>query len=185
MTHVDEHKEPGRATEGVVCPPGGGKTIRFSPGSQLEYKVLGEETNGAYALLEGTVPPGNSRIEPHVHHNEEEAFYVLEGEALLQLGTRSVRATAGTFVLIPRGVVHSHRNVGTGPLRWLMLFSPPQMAHYFEERTVLVQSLPTPTGPVDYAGLDKQRHAALARKYHMEFVEDPSAQEEASPEVGT
>jgi mannose-6-phosphate isomerase-like protein (cupin superfamily) len=62
-------------------------------------------------------------VQPHVL-TKDEAFYVLEGEITFEVGTIVVPARAGTFVLAPRGVVHSHRNTGTTLARWLTIFSP-------------------------------------------------------------
>ena len=85
---------------GIVLGAGEGKTISVL-GNSYTYKAAKEETGGAYALIEGTVvgdgPP------PHIHTTEEEAFYVLEGELNVLVGQRTVTATAGAFVLVPRG----------------------------------------------------------------------------------
>ena len=65
-----------------------------------------EDTEGRFALIEmlarkGTEPPR------HVHHREDEAFYVLEGEITFYVGDETYRATPGMFVFLPRGVAHS------------------------------------------------------------------------------
>jgi len=65
-----------------------------------------EATEGQFALIEmlarkGTEPPR------HVHHREDEAFYVLEGEITFYIGDETYVATPGTFVFAPRGIPHS------------------------------------------------------------------------------
>ena len=68
----------------VVRKPGEGRTIAVV-GDVYRFLATGEETNGKYALWEAIVPPGGGPP-PHVHSREEESFYVLEGEIMLQIG---------------------------------------------------------------------------------------------------
>ena len=96
-------------------------------------KVGGPETGGALALQEVLVPPGNF-IPVHLHRNEEEAWYVLEGSLTFTLGDRTIEGPAGSFVLSPRGVAHSYGNAGTQLAGVLLLFSPAGMEHYCAER---------------------------------------------------
>jgi mannose-6-phosphate isomerase-like protein (cupin superfamily) len=67
--------------------------------------------------------PGR-QLEPHVHHNEDDAFYILEGELTFVLGDGEVAAPAGTFVLVPPGVEHGFRNDGVEPVRILNIHAP-------------------------------------------------------------
>jgi quercetin dioxygenase-like cupin family protein len=157
-----------KAADGsVVLSPGAGRAIP-DPDIEIVWKATEEDTGGAYSLQEFTRPPRRPRVRSHVHYGEEEAFYVLEVEMTFTIGDRTVQATAGSFVLIPRGIVHAHRTTGTQPARWLAIVSPPGMGKYFEERAELVKA--TPSGvEADYAGLEIEVHEALAGKYHMEF----------------
>ena len=63
-------------------------------------------------------------IEPHVHDDEDDAFYILEGEMTFVLGAERVTAPPGTFVLVPPGVLHGFRNEGDGPVRMLNVHAP-------------------------------------------------------------
>ncbi len=156
---------------GVVRLPGEGSSLPgAAPGAQIVWKATVEDTEGAYSLQEFTVRPGQPGVPLHVHETEEEAFYILEGEVTFQIGDRAVRAPSGSFVLVPRGVVHGHTTTGTQPARWLAIFSPPGMGRYFEERAALVATTSPDAGQVDYSGLEPARHAALASKYRMRFV---------------
>jgi mannose-6-phosphate isomerase-like protein (cupin superfamily) len=118
----------------VVRGPGEG---RGPSGAERRIKVDAAATGGAYSLMEGALPAGSKGPPPHVHHRAEEAFYVLEGEATIQCGNQTVHASAGSFVLIPRGVVHTHSNPGRTPNRLLIIFSPAGMEEYFVERDAL------------------------------------------------
>jgi quercetin dioxygenase-like cupin family protein len=67
--------------------------------------------------------PGR-RLEAHTHPDEDDAFYILEGELTFELGGEDVRAPAGTFVLVPPGVEHGFRNDGLAPVRILNIHAP-------------------------------------------------------------
>jgi quercetin dioxygenase-like cupin family protein len=63
-------------------------------------------------------------VEPHAHADEDDAFYVLEGELVFEVGGEEVVAPAGTFVLVPPGVEHGFRNAGLEPARILNIHAP-------------------------------------------------------------
>jgi mannose-6-phosphate isomerase-like protein (cupin superfamily) len=67
--------------------------------------------------------PGRE-LEPHVHTDEDDSFYILEGELTFVLGGEDVIAPAGTFVLVPPGVEHGFRNDGAEPVRILNIHAP-------------------------------------------------------------
>lgn len=151
-----------------------GEAIILRPGEtrgrlDLALKVGTVETGGAYALRAGGPMPPGRWVAEHIHHREEEAWYVLSGALTFRIGGQTVEAPAGTFVLVPRGTVHSFGNAGTSPATFLELFSPAGMEGYFEERFGLEQAAPRAAN-TDYASLDPAVHAALAQKYGMEFV---------------
>jgi mannose-6-phosphate isomerase-like protein (cupin superfamily) len=137
---------------GIVLGAGEGKTISVL-GNPYTYKAAKEETGGAYALIEHTVagdgPP------PHIHTTEEEAFYILEGELNVVVGDRTVTATAGAFVLVPRGTVHTYSKTGAASAKILVIISPAGFEKFFEEIA----------GPPD---LEKIK--TLAPKYNLEIV---------------
>ena len=104
------------------------------------------DTGGAYCLMEHLVT-ADCNPPLHVQHDEEEAFYVLDGEIEFEVDGDVVRAVPGSFALVPRGAVHTFR-VLTETARMLVIASAPQGApggglhHFFE-------SAGTPaTGPV-------------------------------------
>ncbi len=63
-------------------------------------------------------------VEPHAHVDEDDAFYVLEGELTFTVAGEEVSAPAGTFVLVPPGVEHGFRNDGGGAARILNIHAP-------------------------------------------------------------
>lgn len=143
--------------------PGEGRWARWVPGHQVTCKAHGEETGGAYSLLEvlitGEGPP------QHIHNAEDEAFYVLEGEVNVLRGEETLHATAGAFVLIPKGTVHTIWNAGSTPAKTLAIFSPPGLEDYFLETGEEDQE------PTAEAYIEKAM--AVAEKNHMEITGPP------------
>ncbi len=78
--------------------PDEGRAV-WVPGHEMTFKAQGEETGGAYSLLEvlitGEGPP------QHIHKDADEAFYVVEGEVNVKRGDETIAAPTGAFILIP------------------------------------------------------------------------------------
>ena len=112
--------------------PKGTGAVYWGPGDQVTFLATGAETNGAFFLCECLVPPGGGPP-PHVHHREDESFYVQEGELTLHAGDQTLSASAGDFVHVPRGTVHSFRNTSTMNAKMLVLATPAGLEKFFEE----------------------------------------------------
>jgi len=139
----------------VLLGAGKGKTVTVM-GDAYTIKAAREETGGAYSLIESTITGGGPP--PHIHLTEEEAFYVLEGKLEVRIGDNTVTATPGSFVLVPRGTVHSFTRTGTEPARLLIILSPAGFERFFEEISGIV---------------DPEKIMAVATKYNLEFVGPP------------
>jgi mannose-6-phosphate isomerase-like protein (cupin superfamily) len=115
----------------VIFPPAGGvdeEVAREAPA------VLGPEVaDGAYQVMVGGIPAGYEGPPLHFHPHTDEAFYVAEGELTIVLPDREFVAPAGALVFIPRGVVHTVRNSGSGPMRGTITVSPGDAEHVFED----------------------------------------------------
>jgi mannose-6-phosphate isomerase-like protein (cupin superfamily) len=146
---------------GVILAPGHGRVVGV-PGHPYTYKARGENTRGAYSLVEVTItgqgPP------QHIHGAEEEAFYVLEGSVNIQLGEEIIQGRPGSFVLIPRGTVHTFWNAGVSPGKLLVIVSPPGMEDYLAE-VIDDQEIDTATFVA--------KVTEVADKYHMKIVGPP------------
>jgi quercetin dioxygenase-like cupin family protein len=70
-----------------------------------EIKATAEQTGGAYTLVEITVGPGYA-TPLHVHHTEDEAFLMVEGEATFEVGDQTVQAGPGDYLFGPRDIPH-------------------------------------------------------------------------------
>lgn len=103
-------------------PSGEGKSL-WVFGGLVTFYVLGEETGGAFTLFGEATSPQSGAL-PHLHHEEDQALYVLEGEHEFVCDGHTFSAVAGSFVYVPRGTVHSFKNVGTTPGRLLIISTP-------------------------------------------------------------
>jgi quercetin dioxygenase-like cupin family protein len=115
----------------IVRLPGEGHAVGVLR-SKSVFKVLPEQTGGAYAVLEQDIPAGHGPP-LHVHRHETEIFYVLDGQFELTLGTDKLTAGAGAMVVAPRDIPHTFRNVGPGPGKLLLTVIPGRFANYFLE----------------------------------------------------
>ena len=59
----------------------------------------------------------------HVHHEDDEAWYVVEGALRFRLADRELIAPAGSTVLVPAGVAHTFGNAGPGPSRFVIIMT--------------------------------------------------------------
>ena len=144
----------------LVRRPGEGKSLS-SASNTVRFLADSAETGGNYGLVEYAAGSGFRGPHAHIHDEMEEGFYVLEGEFVIQMGTENVRAPAGTFVLIPRGTVHTFWNAGEGPAKFLLIASPGGFERYFEELVPMVNEH-------GYPPLEAM--ADLARKYKFRFA---------------
>jgi len=102
--------------------PGEGQALWFLT-NRMTVKATAASTGGGFGLLESVIVPGFSPP-LHVHHNEDESFYVLEGELTMRCGDRTFLARAGAFVFLPRDVPHTFVVEGDTPARMLTLLTP-------------------------------------------------------------
>ena len=157
MTHANT------ASTGLVVQAHEGESISGRAGGYtVVTKATDDDTRGAYAFQHMTVAPNFPWIPAHIHHNEDEAFYVLDGECTIRIGEQVHTLGAGTFALLPRGIAHSFANPGSVPAHVLVVSSPGGIIRYFEEAAALTNA--APTGRPDMAKL-----AALAARYGIEY----------------
>jgi quercetin dioxygenase-like cupin family protein len=112
---------------GIVLGPGEGEVITERAARTLHLKVGVD----AIAVTETRYEPGERGPDAHVHRRHADAFYVLEGTMLYELGPdgEAVDAPAGSFVAAPPDVAHSFRNEGPGRARFLNFHAPSEGFH--------------------------------------------------------
>jgi quercetin dioxygenase-like cupin family protein len=141
-----------------------GQAVWFLNGL-LILKATGEQTGGAFALIDNAGPPGGG-APYHVHHNEDEAFYVLEGEITVYVGEERIKAQPGTWVYGPREVPHGFRIEGDSPARFLLLYTPAGFEQYFVEVGEPARELTLP--PAEPPNME--RLMSLSPKYDIEIL---------------
>ena len=103
--------------EPIVVAPGEGHRL-----GNVEFLARTADTpRFNFGIIE--IQPGRE-LEAHVHDEEDDAFYIVEGEMTFLFGGRSEVAGPGTFVLVPPGVEHAFRNDGSIPVRMLNIHAP-------------------------------------------------------------
>lgn len=106
--------------------------ITYGGGEQTRMLLRGSDTGGLYSFYEVLMPAGEGSVR-HVHHDTDESFYVTDGEFEIKIGDEVHKATPGTMVYGPRGVVHSFYNTWDGPSTMLCTMTPGGIEDFFEE----------------------------------------------------
>ena len=133
-------------------------------GALTTVKAAGGQTAGAYSLIEDLAPKG-SGTPLHRHREDDEAFYVLDGELTFYLGNdEPVRAAAGSFVHIPGGTVHAFR-VDSDTARYLIITTPRHERFY----RAIAEPAQARTIPPE-APMDMERIGAACEAYGVEGV---------------
>jgi quercetin dioxygenase-like cupin family protein len=132
------------------------------------YTILasGEDTGGAYALIHAEAPPGGGPP-PHLHRREDEAFYVLAGELAFHVDGRDIAASAGAWVTLPKGSLHTFRNAGTGTARMLIVVTPSGLERFFAE--IGHEATDRTAAPPPVTAADIQRVMEVAPRYGLEI----------------
>jgi mannose-6-phosphate isomerase-like protein (cupin superfamily) len=138
-------------------------------------KATAEHTGGRYALVEILAPDGYEGV-LHVHHFEDEGFYILEGEMTFYVGDQTIKAGPGSFLFGPKDVPHAF-TVDSGPAKLLFVLSPAGMEGAIREMGVPARTLsvpPPPEAPPDE--VEMERLAAIGARYGAEIVGPPPGQ---------
>ena len=133
-------------------------------------KASGAATNNALAVVEMRMLAGFSPP-PHIHHDEDEAFYLLSGRIEAQLGDQKIPAEQGSFLWLPRNVLHGFVVSADGPCTILTITAPAGFAGFVAEvgaATTTTDRLPEPGEP------DIPRLVEIAGRYGIEFPPPPS-----------
>ena len=140
-------------------------------------KATSEQTGGRYTLVEILVPEFSMEESLlHVHHFEDEGFYVLEGEMTFYVGDETIKARPGSFLFGPKDVPHAFR-VDSGPAKLLFIFSPAGLEGFIRESSEPARTLtipPQPEAPPDPAEMEQL--AAIAARYGGEILGPPPTQ---------
>jgi mannose-6-phosphate isomerase-like protein (cupin superfamily) len=151
----DQRTSPLQAT--IVKPE---QALSIKPfGLDLKVLLTTEATGGAISVLMGWLKPGEGPG-GHVHFNQEEIFFIVEGTYELTVGGQTTTAGPGTIVFIPRTVVHRFKNVGNTTGCMLDLSLPGGQDHYFKAISELAAD----------GGLTGEKVMEINKKFDTNFL---------------
>jgi quercetin dioxygenase-like cupin family protein len=141
----------------TVVQPGGGRVGELGD-IGVHFKLWGEDTGGALAVVEHPFPVG-ALVAPHLHTREDEYSIVLDGEIGFRSGDREVVLGPGGYITKPRGELHAMWNAGAVPARMIEIITPAGFEHFFREVAELIAAGPAAAGQGD----------DLAERYGLQF----------------
>ena len=153
------------ALEPVAVPRGEGEA-RWWFGSLAVIKATAADTGGQMTIVEVTEPPG-AEAPLHVHHREDEAFWVIEGDVTFEVGDTTIEAHAGDYAFGPRHIPHRY-TVGDAGCRMLFICTPAGF-----ENLVIAMSEPAGSRtlpPPSEEEPDLKRIAAIAEAHGAELL---------------
>jgi quercetin dioxygenase-like cupin family protein len=122
-----------------ITKPQQASAIEF-PGHLTRVLASHSATLAQAAVLELELPSRTFGAPPHVHSNEDEYFYVLEGEVDFLDRGNVIRAETGSLVVLPRGYLHGFWNDTDLPSRLLLIISPGHFADFFDDVVAQIRS---------------------------------------------
>ena len=154
--------------EGLVIQPGGGEAVWLLD-ELLVFKIGSVETGHSIGFIEVMTRSGGGPP-LHLHHMQVEAFYVVEGELTVKVGTETRKISPGSFVLIPPSVAHSYRVESKEPAKLLSMYTPPTVLDYFRE---IGEAAPVKTLPPEELIPDLERYVERGIRYSTEIIGPP------------
>jgi mannose-6-phosphate isomerase-like protein (cupin superfamily) len=127
----------------------------------------GDATGGAYTFFDELTDPGGGPP-LHIHGREDEAYFIVDGRFAFQVGEHSITVGPGDFVLAPRGIPHTFRNLEDRSARKLALAWPAGMDRFFLE---VGQPVDAEGAPEAYAAA---RFVETVAKYGMKILAPPA-----------
>ena len=154
-----------QALQPVIVPSDGGEA-RWWFQSLAVIKATSANTGGQMTVVEATEPPG-AEAPWHVHHREDESFWILDGDAVFEVGDTIFEAKTGDYIFGPHGIPHRY-TAGDNGCRMLFITTPGG----FEE---LVIQMSEPAGsrtvpPSSDEEPDWKRVAAVAEAHGCELL---------------
>ena len=156
--------------DGYALEAGGGEHL-WAFNSLMSVKAGGAQTHDAFTFMEILCPPGFGPP-AHVHQDEDEAWYILDGEVSFTCGEKQWVAAPGAFILAPRSIQHTFQCWDEGPVKMLQVTSPARFERFAAEmgRPAEQPVLPEPA-PFDEAFVE--RLMSVAPRYGLEFFLGP------------
>ena len=160
----------------IVLQPGEGQKI-WLVGDQLTFKLKSPQTGGAYSAAVTWCGPGHGPP-PHVHHREDELFYVLEGEVTFVQDEQTFSGGAGTAVYLKKGIPHVFANKGSAPAQFILMAIPSGFEDFAAECGTPIDRIPTDL-PMRPEIID--RLLAVTPKYGLQILKELKPQRQTHP----
>ena len=147
------------AAVGFVVLPDAAPKFGGPQGRERDFTELlatADQTGGSLGVFRQTIAP-NGGPPTHVHHTEDEFFYIVSGEFKVKLGDHVMAAPAQSVMFVPRGTAHTFQNIGTEPGILLVGVTPGGFEKMFKERQ----------------GVDAETNRMLMKRHNMEVVGPP------------
>lgn len=144
----------------VILPPGSGQVIQAF-GDEVTIHLGGKETGGKFTMFTTVTMPGGGPP-PHYHANEDEWFLPIEGRVEFYLDGVWNEVSPGTIAYMPKGTVHTFRNIAETPLRMLIHTAPAGFEVFFSR---CAQEFSRPGPP------NMQRIIEIAAEHGIFFVD--------------
>jgi mannose-6-phosphate isomerase-like protein (cupin superfamily) len=137
-------------------------------GGLAVIKTTAAETGGQLTIVEVTDGPGEAPL--HVHHRDDEGFWILEGDVTFEVGGTTIAASAGDYVFAPRGIPHRYI-VGDGGCRMLFIMVPGGLEDVLRKTSEPAQSrtLP-PSAEEDPTPEEIERLKAIVKEHGYELL---------------
>jgi quercetin dioxygenase-like cupin family protein len=148
--------------------------VFWSFGGLVTVKATSETTGGGVGVIEVLAAKG-AGSPLHVHHREDEWFYVIEGELTFWVGGRTIQAPAGSFVFGPRDIPHTFM-VKSELSRFLLVVEPGGFVGFMRELSEPALTLTPPPPPTEAP--DMEFIMSAAARYGIEILGPPGIPEE-------
>jgi mannose-6-phosphate isomerase-like protein (cupin superfamily) len=142
---------------GIVVRPDEARVVDLG-GFEVLVHADGSETEGQLSLIETGEREAGGGPPLHVHRDCAETFFVLAGRYAMHLGDEEFECPAGSFVYVPKGLVHTFRTLDAGS-RKLNLYTPAGMVGYFDDLATGIA-----------AGMDEAALDEIAARFEMDVV---------------
>ncbi len=159
---------PAPSPAAIAMQPGEGEA-RWFLGALLTIKASAETTNGAMAVIEHHATQGHGSP-LHVHHNEDEWFYITEGELTFWTEGKVTTGAAGSFVFLPRDVPHTFF-VSSPEARFLLVAQPAGFENFVREMSEPAGERTLP--PATVQPPSPEQMTAAAANYGVDIVGPP------------
>ncbi len=146
----------------VITEHGRGRPVHVV-GADVTIKISSRDTAGAFCVFEGHTEPLEGPP-LHLHRDQDEWWYIVDGEYLFEVDGKQIRARAGDTVFAARGTRHTFQNIGTVPGWTITTAVPGGLDLFFEELEAAA-----PRGAVP----DAAKVAPIFEKYNLELLGPP------------